>query len=639
MFSSRTLLNRNDNTPEGPWLPTWRAILGLGLILLATAAGADEPASPARELQKLIPPDASVVLTVEDLRGQVRELLASRLAAELQKLPTVKAWFDSEKYEQLETARDQIEGVLQAKLTEIRDQILGDAVVFALRLPAHSPFDPSQARGILALKAANPPLLRRLIDLINTTQKQNGEIAAVVERKRGDVSYFVREFPAGSDHLPEAYVTFPDGIFAISNGVDLIAEFIDLKARKADDGAHAPASLMDSPRFQALDHRLPARALARLYIDPRLAERLLKSSPRPRSPGEALIGRYIAALESAGAALVVREGHVTLQTAEIFEPRKFREVIGGGTARSTSTPPRLDRVPAKALAVGSLRVDFAALYRILLQLVPEPELPRLANAETALKGIFLGQDPRTRILPGLGPRILAFANAPADWEPGSKPDVPASRNWPFPSVVALELQADPDRHASSSKPAQPTVADALDNALNTLLALVTFDGKFAQSGSRIVSREVSGVTVKTLDPPVPFAYAVDRAGHRLVLGDSAGAVERYLASDSNPAAGARFRRLQALAFPDAHSFLCLDLAAVGTMMQTHRDRITGILANHEHRSRDEVAHDLDQFVALSRLFEAAYLTNRIDTDSATVFHALGLLARQPETDGSAPPKP
>ena len=149
------LLNRKDPAPARQWLPSWRTILGLELILLATAARAVEPVSPARELQKLIPPDASVVLTVEDLRGQVRELLASRLAAEFPKLPTVKAWFDSEKYEQLETARDQIEGVLQAKLTEIRDQIVGDAVVLALRLPPDSPFDPSQARGILALKAIN----------------------------------------------------------------------------------------------------------------------------------------------------------------------------------------------------------------------------------------------------------------------------------------------------------------------------------------------------------------------------------------------------------------------------------------------------------------------------------------------------
>ena len=91
-------------------------------------------------------------------------------------------------------------------------------------------------------------------------------------------------------------------------------------------------SLADLPRFQMLDHKLPARALARLYIDPRLAESLLKNSPGPRSPGEALIERYVGALESAGAALVVGEGHLALHTAEVFEPRKFRELIGSATA-------------------------------------------------------------------------------------------------------------------------------------------------------------------------------------------------------------------------------------------------------------------------------------------------------------------
>jgi len=42
---------------------------------------------------------------------------------------------------------------------------------------------------------------------------------------------------------------------------------------------------------------------------------------------------------------------------------------------------------------------------------------------------------------------------------------------------------------------------------------------------------------------------------------------------------------------------------------------------------------------IRRLFDAAYLTNRIESDSATVFHALGLLARQGETAGSTSPKP
>jgi hypothetical protein len=207
-------------------------------------------------------------------------------------------------------------------------------------------------------------------------------------------------------------------------------------------------------------------------------------------------------------------------------------------------------------------------------------------------------------------------------------------------VIALELQATPDQSPSYARATgQTTVADALDNALNTLLAIATFNGKLAEARTRIVTHEVAGATMKTLDPPVPFAYAMDRAGHRLVLGNSAGAVERYLACGSDPNAGARFRRLQTRAFPEARSFVCLDLAAVGTTIATHRDRILGILANHAHRSRDEVARDLDQFLALSGLFDAAYLTSRIDPDSATVFHALGLLPRQGETAGATAPKP
>ncbi len=303
-------------------LRSWRAILGLVLIPLATTALAGESDSPARELQRLIPPDASVVLTVEDLRGQVRELMASRLASEFLKLPAVKTWFDSEKYEQLATARDQIEGLLRTKLTEIRDQVLGDAVVIALRLPPGSPIDPGRAQGLLVLKAANPALLKRLIDLINTTQKQNGELAAVVERKRGNTSYFIREFPAGSDHLPEAFVTFSDGTFAMSNFGGLIDDLIDRKTTKAEASSKKLTSLADLPRFQALDHRLPARALARLYVDTRPADGLFKNSPQPQSPPEALIRRFVKTTDAVGAALVVAEGQITLNTTEVFEPRQ-----------------------------------------------------------------------------------------------------------------------------------------------------------------------------------------------------------------------------------------------------------------------------------------------------------------------------
>ena len=90
MSSSANLAKQNLDTPASHFLPPWRVILPLQFLLLATITRAGEPVSPTRELQKLIPPDASVVLTVEDLRGQVRELLASRLASDFLNMPAVK---------------------------------------------------------------------------------------------------------------------------------------------------------------------------------------------------------------------------------------------------------------------------------------------------------------------------------------------------------------------------------------------------------------------------------------------------------------------------------------------------------------------------------------------------------------------
>ena len=64
-----------------------------------------------------------------------------------------------------------------------------------------------------------------------------------------------------------------------------------------------------------------------------------------------------------------------------------------------------------------------------------------------------------------------------------------------------------------------------------------------------------------------------------------------------------------------------------------------MIASNEHRSREDVARDLDQMLALARIFDAAYLTNRFDADSTTVLHTLGLLVRPVETVGASSLKP
>src|SRR5262249_56631969 len=115
----------------------------------------------------------------------------------------------------------------------------------------------------------NRALLSRLIEAINTTQRDNGELARVVERDRAGVSYQVREFPAGAGRLPEYSVSFPDGTFAFSNSETLIESVIDRKGASpagrtgpsevqgvrskaaGEAGARLDAGLGDRPRLRA----------------------------------------------------------------------------------------------------------------------------------------------------------------------------------------------------------------------------------------------------------------------------------------------------------------------------------------------------------------------------------------------------
>ena len=98
------------------------------------------------------------------------------------------------------------------------------------------------------------------------------------------------------------------------------------------------------------------------------------------------------------------------------------------------------------------------------------------------------------------------------------------------------------------------------------------DGREASHRDGPESRiaRVAGTTVTTLDPPVPFAYAVDRVAPRLILSTSPGAIVRYLESSADPKAGERFGRLRAAAFADAVTYACVDLDAVKNLAGKHR---------------------------------------------------------------------
>ena len=643
------------------------AFAALWLVLAANASGRaqDQPgARPADGLLRLVPPDSVAVLTVEGLRDQIRAFTASRLAEGLKQLPAVQAWVESEKARQFAHSRDQIEAVLGIKLTEVCDELIGDTVVLALRLSPDAPADSSQARGLLLFQARNKVLLDRLIHAINTKQKESGELTQVTERQRAGITYHCRVFAAAAARPSEWYVSYPDGTFAFSNSEGLILSVIDRKGQgDAPDAPGAPRAsnpssekidrgLRELPRFQSVQSRLPAKALARLFVEPRQLVRLMAAAPRPAKAADArimaMIARYLAAVDYAGAALVWNASGIVVHTAETLDPAKLDPWLVRWAGNHRQLDPALRRVPPTALAVASGRIDAVALHEALLQIVPDEDAPRLSNLETLLTGLLLGQDLRTRILPQLGPGVLAYVDSPPETDDALATGAPRSTAsaWPFPQVLVISVQGDePAAPVANARPPQAVSRDnhaasaaaAIENALNSVLALAALDEKRNDGRSRIITRSVAGASVTTLDSPIPFAYAVDVAGSRLVLGTSPAAVANYLEASRNPESGARFRQFQARAFPDEETFFCVDLDAVSQLAGRRHDRLVEILASRKNRPVADVDRDLSQVLAFAKLFEAAYITSRFEPEAAAVRRRVGFLLPDPKTPKTSLP--
>jgi hypothetical protein len=121
-----------------------------------------------------------------------------------------------------------------------------------------------------------------------------------------------------------------------------------------------------------------------------------------------------------------------------------------------------------------------------------------------------------------------------------------------------------------------------------------------------------------------------------VLGTSAVAVARYLESASNPEAGRQFRDLQAAAFPGAETFVCIDLDASTRLAARYRDRLAHNIAARQKRPAAEVDMDLEHVLALARLFRAAFLASRMESDATAVHRSVGVILHLEDSPPRSP---
>ena len=577
--------------------PSLRSTALMVLVLTAHPAAGQGPADP---LLKLVPPDAGVTLAVEDLKGHSREVLASPLAAGLAGLPAFQRWRGSDDFAELRRTVKRVEAVLGEDLSTLRDGLFGEAVVLTLWVPPGR--GPESARGMLLVKVPDRALLDRLGEKVNASLSKDGALRRVTERTHAGAKYHVREFAAGNRET-EYYARLGDRVFAWSNSEDLLRATIDRNAGGA-------SGLSQVPAFAEVRKGLPANPAASLFVDPKFIQGLLAGTPTAEKPQErrllALLGQYLSALRYAGLAVEWRDG-VRIHTHELLEPERLGPSLKRWAAASRAGEPALARVPASALAVVNAGVDLAVALDVFLQIVPDADRVKFDTLLVAVRGLMLGMDPVTEVLPKLGPGASAYLDRPG---PDGKP----------PVVLAFKVAPGPDGAKAAA---------AVDNALRTLLAFSSLDPKNGGGTRGVETRSHAGASVVALGGSTPFAYAVHDG--RVVLGTTADAVARALAAQGDASAGGRFEGLRETFFPGSSAYACIDLRALVGVADAHRAALTSRTAARRKRPEAEVSVDVAQAVDVARLFDAAYLTIATDPGLKSVHRTFGLAARDPKT--------
>ena len=233
--------------------------LPFAISLLLLTAPTARAAAGSETLLKLVPEDMAICLLIEDLRGHAFALLDSPFAKRFLLSRLGKEIFSSPEFAKLRDIEPVLQKNFQLSLAQLRDDILGNALVLAY---SPGPVDkPDHERGLLLLEARKAELLAQLLERVIALQKESGEIKEVNERSHSQHKYLAAVGPKTT-----TFYLRSGAILAVTSEEPVLLEMI---ARLDNPAAHSPFK----GRFPSLD---PGGRLLSLWLNPRPYRALLE---------------------------------------------------------------------------------------------------------------------------------------------------------------------------------------------------------------------------------------------------------------------------------------------------------------------------------------------------------------------------
>jgi hypothetical protein len=537
------------------------AVAGLLLVLAPCPA-----AAPRDELLRLVPDDVGLCFLVQDLRGASDALLHSPAAQEFRKLPLAATLANSPDLAKLTQVDGHLRKTLHMDWARLRDDILGDALVFAYRPAAAG--RPEQ--DVMLVRARDPELLANLIARLNDAQKQSGELKELqVLRQHG------HDFYRRVEHKQTRFYYVRGPVLAVSSQEAMLRHVIDID-RAGRDAA---------PPFVARELRRLGveQDVAVFWLNPRAFGPELGQRATAAKGQEAVVLKNVLAywkpLEGVGLSAALHDNDiewklaVAARTAEM--PVALRYLFTAGAEASELW----ERFPPNAILAVAGRVDVAALADVLTSFLTDDARRTLRQAVDRGAGAVLGKDIFKDVLPYLGPDWGFCVTAPPPGEAG----------W-FPQMLAV-LRVRPG-------PAQPPLERSLTDAINSfaLLAVLGYNSSHDDQVS-LKTTALDKVQVKY------FADAAFPPGCRPAFAF----LDGYLAAASSPAAlgglGRPGKSAPAAGGSGTIPLLRFSMTNLRKFVQARLEPLAGHVAKEDGISVDQARKQLAEFLANSRLFD------------------------------------
>jgi hypothetical protein len=555
----------------------WLAAVVLGIAVSQIAPGALQAQTPAAadELLRLVSDDAAFCLVVRDVREHALAFGASPFMAQFRQSPigaTLSASKDLDAFAEIDR---QLRQFLNIGLVEIRDEILGDGLVFAY-WPAQGA---EPERGVFLAKARKAELLQKLVTQLKDIGLKSGDLKNIEARSHKGWEYHRGEDKQGK----HTFFLVHDRLLALSEDEASIRRVIE-------SAAAPPATSGISQRLEQLGVR---DALAVLLVNPRAFDAALAEKARTAPEAEAGFLRALTAYwkQTSAIALSLRlDKELSLGVSLRVDPAGLPE----GTRRFLSAAAKPSELwaqfPERTILAMAGRVDAAALLDLLLSFAPEDKKrEQLVGLEQGAKS-GIGLDLQKEILPNIGPDLGLFVAAPqAD-----------AQDW-FPHIVlAVRVQ---------SQPPHKPLDEAVFEPLRTLAGLFAIGQSKDGHRTEVKTLFVGGV------PMVTLSGAHFPPGCRPTLAVKSGCV--VLAS--SPAALQRLRE-RPTALPGASDDrvvlvrLAIQEAVAYLNQKSHRAGMLEYLAKVHGLPRAEVDDGLTKLTEVLSLFDQIELAQQSKAD-------------------------